>query len=102
MPRYLIKATYMEGPHAGKSYLLQKGGMVTDEDSTQWDDTTYKTKGIAQRVCRQLYEDNELSRKIERQDEQIRIKRGQGPKSFYLYESETFEPYPVEDYCAWR
>ena len=35
MKRYLIKKTYTEGIHAGKSYLLRKGGYVTDENEYQ-------------------------------------------------------------------
>lgn len=96
MTRYLIKVTYTEGEHKGTSYLLRKSGYVTDDNSIQWEDTTYKTEGIARRVCKRLYADNELSRKCERMDEQIRIKRGGKPKDWYIYESQTYEPYPVE------
>ena len=96
MKRYLIKVTYTEGPHKDKWHLLRKGGYVTEVDNVQWEDTTYKTKGIASRVCKHMYEENELSRKCERVDEQIRIKRGGQPKSFYIYESCTYEPYECE------
>lgn len=96
MIRYLIKVTYTEGVHNGETYLLRKGGHVTDEGHIEWLDTTYKTEAIARRVCKQMYEDNELSRKCERMDEQIRIKRGGKPKDWYIYESQTYEPYPVE------
>ena len=94
--RYLIKATYTEGSHAGKSYFIGKGGYVVDADGIQWDDWTYKTYGTANRVCKKLYEDNELSRKCERQDEAWRIKKGFPPREWYIYEAQTYEPYPVE------
>lgn len=96
MIRYLIKVTYTEGIHKGESYLLRKGGYVTDEDRIEWEDTTYKSEGICRRACKHLFEENELSRKCERMDEQIRMKRGGDPKNFYIYESATYEPYPVE------
>lgn len=97
MKRYLIKVTYTEGIHAGESYLLTKGGYCTDEDSIHWEERCYKTEGIARRICKKLYEDNELSRKIERQDEECRIKRGLGgKKDWYIYESKTYEPFEVD------
>lgn len=96
MKRYLIKVTYQEGSHAGKSYLLRKEGYVTDEDSIQWTDTTYKTEGIAKRICKHLFEENELNKRCERQDEACRIKKGLAPKKFHIYNSCTFEPYEVD------
>ena len=96
MKRYLIKVTYLEGAHKGRSYLLRKGGYVEDEDKTHYVEDTYKTYGTAQRVCRHLYEENELSRKIEREDEAVRIKRGRPAKEWYIYESEAYEPFEVE------
>ena len=96
MTRYLIKITYLEGPHEGKSHLIRRGGRCTDEGDIQWDDTTYASEGIAKRVCKRLYTDNELNRKIERQDEAVRIKRGRPAKEYYIYESCSYEPYPVE------
>lgn len=96
MKRYLIKVTHTEGIHTGKSYLLQKGGHATDEQSIQFIDTTYKTLAIAKRVCKRLYEENERKKRIEIQNEAIRIKRGFSPKSFFIYESNTYEPFEVE------
>ena len=94
--RFIIKVTYLEGPHVGKFHFLRKGGYVTDLPDIQWNDTTYKTEAIARRVCRKMYEDNELSRKIERQTEAVRIKRGGSKKPWYIYESCSYEPFPVD------
>lgn len=96
MIRYLIKATYLEGPHCGESYLLRKGGFVTDFPSIQWDDTTYKTEGICKRVCKHMFEENELNRRIERREEQWKIQKGGQPKKWYIYESQKYEPYAVD------
>lgn len=93
--RYLIKVTCTEGVHAGYSYLLRKGGYVTDEGRIEWFDTTYATEGIAKRICRKLFEENELNRRIEEQDEAARIKRGFSPKGYRIYTAEKYEPYPV-------
>ena len=96
MIRYIIKVTYTEGPHTGYTYFLRKGGYVTELENIQWEDSTYKSEGICRKVCKHLFEENEISRRCERMDEQIRIKRGGDPKEFYIYESATYEPYPVE------
>lgn len=96
MTRYLIKITYLEGSHKGESYLRRRGGWVTDETDYQWTDTTYATIGIAKSVCTRLFRDNELSRKIERQNEAFRITQGKPARGWYIYESCSYEPYPVE------
>lgn len=98
MKRYLIKATYLEGKHAGRSYLLRKGGYVTDEGAYQWEDTTYATLGIAQRVCKQYAERNEQDRDLERGQEVFDLKTGRRkePKAWYIHELESYEPYEVE------
>ena len=98
MKRYLIKVTYLEGQHKGESYLLRKGGYVTEEHDYQWDDTTYATKGIAQRVCNQKAKENKFDRDFEREQERIAILRGRRkePKAWYIHELESYEPYETE------
>ena len=95
MKGYLIKTTYTEGTHAGKSHLLGKGTRVMDGHIC-WSEYCYKTLGAAKRICKLWYEDNELSKKCERVDEACRIARGGKPKNWYIYESKTYEPYEVE------
>ena len=97
MGRYLIKSTYLEGPHEGQSHLLRKGGYVTEEGRYEFEDTTYASKSIAERWCKHFFEENERNRKIERQDEAWKVARGGKPKSFYLYMSESYEPYEVPE-----
>ena len=95
MKGYLIKVTHTEGAHAGKSYLLGKDTRVMT-DCIPWADRCYKTLGIAKRICKKWYEENESSRACERREEAARIARGGKPKDWYIYESETYEPYEVE------
>lgn len=97
MSRYLIKTTYLEGPHQGKSHLIRKGGYVTDEQTFQWNDTTYASKSIVERWCKHFLEENEENRRIERSNEAWRIARGGKPCLFYLYFSKSYEPYEVPD-----
>lgn len=59
MKGFIIKVTYLTGPHLGKSYFLIKGGFVTDNPDRQWMDTCYKTENI----CRSAWQKPE--RKIE-------------------------------------
>ena len=94
--RYIIKVTYLEGDHKGKVYFLCKGGHVTELENIQWEDTTYKTEGICRRVCERMFDYNELSKRIERQNEAYKISNGGSLKKFYIYESQSYEPYPVE------
>ena len=101
-PRYLIKVTYISGPHEGKEHLLQKGGYVTDEDSPQWEDTTYASLGMAMKECRRLTAKNKADYEDERIYNQIRIKHGDPAKEFFIYELEKYEPYLVnpDNYCG--
>lgn len=94
--RYLIKVTYMEGRHAGESYLMRKGGYVTDETEYHGNDDTYKTENIARSICRRLYKENESSRRAERRIMERRAKEGNPlPRNWFIYNKQTFEPYPV-------
>lgn len=80
MLRYIIKVTYLDGPHAGKVYFLRKGGYVTEEDSIHWEDTTYKTEGICQRVCNHMTKVN---------DEDYEFERRKGMSKFLGFSSTT-------------
>lgn len=98
MTGYLIKVTYTSGRHQGHSYLLQKGGYVHDETKDyEWRENTYKTRGIADRICRKLKADNEINIKDERMWHDICIKQGYVPdKKYWLYENEEYEPFEIE------
>ena len=98
MKRYLIKVTYLEGSHAGHTYLLRKGGYVTEEGHIEWDDTTYATRGIAQRVCNKLKVDNDTNIDIERKNREWATKRGKTFRDFNIYEAQSYEPYEVDVY----
>ena len=95
MKGYLIKSTYLTGPHKGKSYLLRKGGYVTEEGNSEWCHTTYKTLALAKRRCRQLDEDNEIDYNIETREMVRSIQQGKLP-SLRIYERKRYEPYIVE------
>lgn len=95
MARYLIKATYETGRHKGTSYLLRKGGFVTDEGQYQWEHTTYKTKGIAERECRRLAEQSKWEYEDERKWNEYNIRRGNKGKEWFIHEIESYEPWEV-------
>lgn len=97
MNGYLIKGTYLTGPHKGESYLLRKGGYVTEEGRHEWDDTTYRTLGIAQAQCRRLTEENEICYNDETWSRNRRIKEGKEVSKYRIYEKEAYEPYFVEN-----
>lgn len=92
--RYLIKATYLEGPHSGKVYFLRKEGYVTDLYQYQWEDTTYASEAIAKRVCSRLTKNNDHEVEWERRmNEAYRAKgmRTKGENDF-IYWPEKYEP----------
>lgn len=96
MTRYLIKTTYLDGPHAGKSYYLTKGGYVVDLDKKHFESDTYATEGFAKRRCNQLHAENSLNVSWERFDEQLNVKKGNAPKKQFIYYEESYEPVAVE------
>ena len=96
MKGYLIKVTYTEGKHIGKETLIAKDGRVVDDFNFFWTEICYKSLATAKRACQRRYEENELNRKIERENEAVRIARGKGKKEFYIYVHESYEPVEVE------
>lgn len=96
MNGYLIKTTYLTGPRKGTSYLLRKGGYVTEEGNHEWDDTTYRTLGIAQAQCRRLTKENERCYNDETENRNRRIKEGKEVSKYRIYEKASYAPYLVE------
>lgn len=96
MNGYLIKTTYLTGSHKGRSYLLRKGGYITEEGNHEWDDTTYRTLGIAQAQCKRLTEENERCYNDETLSRNRRIKEGKEVAKYRIYEKASYEPYLVE------
>lgn len=101
MKGYLIKVTYLEGEHKGRSYLLEKGGYVASDSALYLAYTAYKTLRAAKGVCTRLYKDNEAYKKLERATDTWNIKHGKRPKDFYIYKSCSYEPFEVEVMGQW-
>lgn len=96
MKRYLIKVTYLDGIHAGTSYLMRKGGYIASNDARYEDeDTTYKSYSIAMRQCRRLEAENEIDCRLE--DERIQRRKNAGKKidGFRVFYHESYEPFEV-------
>lgn len=96
MTRYLIKTTYVSGPHEGKVFYLTKGGYVTDLDRIHFESDTYKTEGIARNQCLRLAKNNAADYRAERSQYEYDKKRGKERKSPFIHEKEFFEPIAVE------
>lgn len=96
MKRYLIKVTYLDGDHKGESYLLRKGGYVTEEKDYQWDDTTYSTYNMALRQCKKLKTENNINIEIERREREWAKAKGSDSRKWNIYTLESYEPYEVE------
>lgn len=88
MTRYLIKATYLSGPHTGEVYYLRKGGYVLATLCFVPIDDTYAYHGMCSARCCKMMEDAEIDYDIER--------RRYLNKDSYIFEHMKYEPYPVE------
>lgn len=97
MKGYIIKVTYLTGPHEGKSYFLQKGGFVTSDPDNQWSHNCYKTENICKSVCRQLGCNNMIDHMVEEKTREFQIQHGRDVSDSMIYELEYYEPYFVKN-----
>lgn len=98
MSRYLIKATYISGPHTGSVYYMMKGGYVCRDNALQYytsEDSSYASLGIASRICRKYTEENKVDYEMETRDLEDRKRRGMPPRNFRITELQKFEPYEI-------
>ena len=98
MSRYLIKATYISGPHTGSVYYMEKGGYVCRDNALQYykgEDSSYASLGTALRICKMYAKENEQLYNIETQDIEYRAKKGRTPYKFRIHELQKFEPYEI-------
>ena len=96
MKGYVIKVTYLTGRHKGKSYLMKKGGYVTEEHNYHFESDVYKTLGIAKRVCTIYRKNNERDYNAERRTNEYNISKGRPSKDWFIYELESYEPFEIE------
>ncbi len=96
MKGYIIKVTYLDGRHKGKSYLMKKGGYITENYYHHFESDIYKTLGTAKSVCTRLFNNNERNRRIEDRDREYALAKGREVHDWYIYEHESYEPYEIE------
>ena len=96
MKGYIIKATYLTGPNAGKSYFLQKGGCLTADPDVQWSHNCYQTEDACMSVCRQIGCDNIINHMVEEKTRELQIQNGHTVSDSMMYELEYYEPYFVK------
>lgn len=96
MKGYVIKVTYLTGRHKGKTYLMKKGGYVTEERYHHFESDVYKTLGTAKRVCTVYHNNNERDYNSERRMNEYNISKGRPAKDWFIYELESYEPFEVE------
>lgn len=96
MNRYIIKSTYLTGPHNGRSYFLIKGGYVTDHPDEQWSDDCYKTASICRAVCTKLSANNIVEHRLENKQRERQTEKGQSLSVSMIYELMSYEPYEVK------
>lgn len=96
MKGYVIKVTYLTGRHKGRTYLMKKGGYVTEEHYHHFKSDVYKTLGTAKRVCTVYHNNNERDYNSERRMNEYNISKGRPAKDWFIYELESYEPFEVE------
>lgn len=96
MKGYVIKVTYLSGRHKGKTYLMKKGGYVTEEHFHHFESDIYKTLGIAKRICTMYTKSNERDYIAERRHNDYQISKGRKGKEWFIYELESYEPFEIE------
>ena len=100
--RYLIKATYLAGPHKDKVYIMQKGGYVTSINDLQGFDQTYSSETICRNICNKMFYNNERDFSIERKQNNWNIEAGKKGKDYlqFIYWPQSFEPVRVDPKTA--
>lgn len=100
--RYLIKVTYLTGPHKDKVYLMQKGGYVTSINDLQGFDQAYASKAICRNICNKMFINNEQDFAIERKQNIWNIEAGKkGKEDFqFIYWPQSFEPVRIDPETA--
>lgn len=96
MTGYIIKVTYLTGPHKGEFYFLQKSGFATSNPDEQWSHNCYKTENICKAVCRQRGCDNMIHHMVEEKTRELQIQNGHTVSDSMIYELEYYEPYLVK------
>lgn len=96
MNGYIIKATYLTGPHKGRSYFLQKGVFVTDDPGDQWSDNCYKTENICKSICRKLENSSMVEHVIEKRMREYQSKNGYSVSEYMINELMKYKPYFVK------
>lgn len=97
MTGYIIKTTYLTGPHTGQVAYLRKGGYVTDLDRIHWDDDVYKTEGQCRAICTRYAVSNKRDHEWEIKDKAYRRAQGHDVWKFNIHELQSYEPYRVDD-----
>ena len=96
MKGYVIKVTYLTGRHKGRTYLMKKGGYITEEHYHHFESDVYTTLRTAKRVCTVYRKNNERDYNDERRTNEYNISKGRPPKDWFIYELESYEPFEVE------
>lgn len=89
---YIIKATYLEGAHAGKTYFLGVNGYVVDENPIQ--PSCYKTLKAAKMVATRYNNENKQECATQASVNARRVEQGKKPLEAYVLTH--YEAYKVK------
>jgi hypothetical protein len=95
MKKYIIKATYLEGIHVGKTYYLNKQGYVITNLDSVWQDSSY-TLSSCKAVCTRKEKINTAEAIFEKRTRERRIAEGKTVSPYPLYVMQKYEPFEIE------
>jgi hypothetical protein len=95
MTKYIIKATYLEGDHAGREYYLDKQGYVVSNIESVWQDSSY-TLSACKAVCTKKEKSNNAEVIFEKRERARKIAEGKTISRRPLYIMTRYEPFAIE------
>lgn len=96
MTGWVIKTTYTDGIHKGRSYYMVKGGYCRSVETAEvWDDEAYLTESAAKRVCTMYVKNNARDIAFEKAEQEYRRRKGYKPM-MHMFDPEAYEPVQIK------
>lgn len=95
MKKYIIKVTYLEGIHEGKTHHLGKGGYIVTNLDFVWQEDSY-TLSTCKSVCTRLENQNNRLAEAEKRERAYNAAKGRHVSKYPIYIVSKYEPFMIE------
>ena len=95
MKAYVVKVTYLEGIHEGKTYYLDRRGYVRENLVGIWKEDTYTLRGC-KIACTRKTKENDFEVNFEMRDRSQKLAAGKNVSKYPIYILSKYEPFEVE------